>query len=153
MTEPSSILTSVNQTHRLIRETLEQYSDKLIDKIAESLKREATLAYQKMDLAALRQIAQGALFQTACWMEACSGQIIENDLSEGLTQRLKLGFTIADFTSTTDLVEREIKEFYREVFEDRPDLIQRSMVRLDGIYTIVRTVEARMVMRHHKNKE
>ena len=153
MTEPSPILSSANQTHRLIRETLERNSDKLAARIAEALKYEATPAYQKMDLPTLRQIAEGALDQTARWMEACNGQIIENDLSEGLTERLKLGFTIADFVSTTDLLEREVKEFFRETFEGRPDLIQRSMVRLDGIYTIVRTIEARMVMRHRKNKE
>lgn len=150
---PESIINSALQTHRFIRETLEQNSDKLAERIAGALKYEGSAAYQQMALPALEEIARGALSQTARWMEECTGPIIEGDLREGLSERLHLGFTIADFVSTTDLIEREIKKFCAEIFEARPELVQRCMVRLDGIYTIVRTVEARMVMRHRKNKE
>ena len=137
-----------NQLNREVRETIEQNFDKLIENIAKALKYEATAAYQAMELTVLREIAYAALLQTSSWMEESSGQIIEADLSDGLKQRLQLGFTIADFVSTTDLIERELKTFCQSAFADRPDLRQRSILRLDGIYTIVRTVEARMVMRH-----
>jgi hypothetical protein len=151
--QTTSGFNSAQITHRLIRETIEQHADKLSERIAQFLKFEATAAYQQMNLMDLRQIALGAICQTAGWMEESNGPIIEEGLRDGLAERLKLGFTIADFISTTDIMERELKKFCQEVFADSPNLNQRSQTRLDGIYTIVRTVEARMVMRHHRNKD
>lgn len=150
MTQITSGFSSSNVMHRLIRETIEQNFEKLIEKVAWSLKHEATEAYQKMDMATLREIARSAIAQTAQWMEESSGPIIEDGLKDGLAHRLELGFTIADFVSTTDIMERELKDFCHEVFADRPEVDKRSQLRLDGIYTIARSIEARMVMRFRK---
>lgn len=131
-----------------IRRTLEENIASLIKMIVERFKLEATPAYARMDDATLRKIVEGALKQTCGWLEDGPAARIEADLQVGLQERLKMGFTVRDFISTTGIIEDECKKYCQRLFQEDATLAEHANRKLSFIYINVNLIETRLAMKY-----
>lgn len=147
MTNHISFDSSKQTEGSYIRQTLEANIYPLVKRIVERFKVEATPAYAQMDDSALRRIVEGALRQTCRWLEGSPTTRIEADLQEGLQERLKLGFTVKDFISTTGIIEDECKKYCQKLFMGQPALAEYANHKLSFIYINVNLIETRLAMK------
>ncbi|MBN9391837.1 MAG: hypothetical protein J0I20_27630 [Chloroflexi bacterium] len=134
-----------------IRQNLETNIQPLVKSIVQRLKIEATPAYSRLNDYELRKIVEGALQQTCRWVEDGPAARIELDLQDGLSERLKLGFTVKDFVSTTGIIEDECKKFCRKLFQSDPALTDRAVHKIGFIYVNVNLIETRLAMKYRQD--
>lgn len=133
-----------------IRQTLENNLPPLVKNIVQRLKIEATPAYSSLEESELRKIVEGAVQQTCRWVEDGPAARIELDLQDGLRERLKLGFTVKDFVSTTGIIEDEFKKISRKLFQTDTALTERAVRKIGFIYVNVNLIETRLAMKYRQ---
>lgn len=150
MTNNTNFESSKQAESRFIRQTLEANIQPLVKNIEQRLKIEATPAYSRLADQELRKIVEGVLKQTCHWLEDGQSGRMELDIQEGLRERLKLGFTVKDFVSTTGIIEDESKKYCRRIFQGDQALAERAVHKLGFIFVNVNLIETRLAMKYRQ---